>query len=213
MKPLHRKLLYAFTALAVIILILWLWSLRDPSHITYTEDVELLDYPVQSELDPTRGATEPSVTIVHFGHYSCLDCAEIAQALVHILNDYPEVQVIWKDFPNQSLFPESIDAAVAARCAQEQGEFWDYHDQLFSGSEPITDELLLSIAENLDLKSNKFKRCLEGLQTLDVVQASYSEALKLNLIGAPTLYINDERYTGAMSESELRQIIESELAS
>ena len=53
---------------------------------------------------------------------------------------------MWRDFPY--LGEESRRAAVAARAAQEQGKFWEYHDLLYeSQSSGFSDENLRALAE------------------------------------------------------------------
>lgn len=51
----------------------------------------------------------------------------------------------WRDFPY--LGDESVNAAVAARAAQEQGKFWEYHDLLYENQAAgFSDETLVELS-------------------------------------------------------------------
>ncbi|MCH8049706.1 DsbA family protein [Patescibacteria group bacterium] len=204
----RRKSLILIVGAALIIFVFLLIGSITPNTVTYTEDsLNQLYAPVILSTDPTRGSTDPTIIVVHFADFACKPCARISQSLSKLLEEFPEeLLVVWKDFPNASLHPEAIDAAVAARCAQDQGAFWAYHDALFYAEE-LNQDQYHAIANTLELKEKKFKKCFEQQQTLDLVLTSYEEGLSLNLIGAPTLYINGERYSGEMSEQELREVI------
>jgi len=76
-------------------------------------------------------------------------------------NEYIEngtLRLEWRDFPY--LGQESVNAAVAARAAQEQGKFWEYHDILYQNqkgenSGAFSDENLIGFAREagLDVES------------------------------------------------------------
>ena len=53
-----------------------------------------------------------------------------SRTIDEILSRYPgKVQLVHRDFPLEG-HPEAMPAARAARCAGEQGKFWDYHRSL-----------------------------------------------------------------------------------
>ena len=84
--------------------------------------------------NPPLGNLKAKVQIVEFGDFQCPYCGEFNK------NIEPQIR---KDFINKGtvvfayrdfafLGPESNDAALASRCASEQGKFWPYHDLLYS---------------------------------------------------------------------------------
>jgi protein-disulfide isomerase len=84
----------------------------------------------------------------------------------------------WKDFPYQGR--ESLDAALAARAAQAQGKFWEYHDLIYANqssgnSGGYTEESLTALAEEAGLDVDKFRKDLESARHEAVVQADFEE--------------------------------------
>jgi protein-disulfide isomerase len=54
-------------------------------------------------------------------------------SIVGMINDYVKtgkMLFVYRDFP--FLGTESFKSAEAARCAGDQGKFWEYHDYLYS---------------------------------------------------------------------------------
>ncbi len=70
------------------------------------------------------------------------------------------LRIEWRDFAY--LGQESVNAALAARAAQEQGMFWEYHDALYQSQRSInggtfSDEKLIELAEELGLDTETFE--------------------------------------------------------
>ena len=105
----------------------------------------------------------------------------------------------WKDFPYQGR--ESVDAALAARAAQAQGKFWEYHDLIYANqssgnSGGYTEESLTALAEEAGLDVDRFRRALESARYEAVVQADFEEGQGLGISGTPTFFINGRVLVG-----------------
>ncbi len=92
---------------------------------------------------------------------------------------------------------ESTRAAEAAACANEQGQFWAYHEQLFlhqrpSDVESFSDEQVREIAGEVGLDREAFDTCLVEGRFADEIAAMQAEARELELDSTPTLVINGE---------------------
>ena len=105
-----------------------------------------------------------------------------------------KVKFTYKYFP---IFPtgESVWAAQAAECANQQGKFWEYHDRLFQvwAGENVgayTKPKLKQYAVDLKLDTTTFNQCLDTDQTLPVVQADIAEARRLGINQTPTFLVN-----------------------
>ena len=101
----------------------------------------------------------------------------------------------YKYFP---IFPtgESVWAAQAAECANQQGRFWEYHDRLFqvwSGENVgvYTKPRLKQYAADLKLDTTTFSQCLDTDKTLSVVQTDIAEGMRLGIHQTPTFLVND----------------------
>jgi len=105
------------------------------------------------------------------------------------------VKFTYKYFP---IFPtgESVWAAQAAECANQQGRFWEYHDRLFqvwSGENVgvYTKPRLKQYAADLKLDTTTFSQCLDTDKTLSVVQTDIAEGMRLGIHQTPTFLVND----------------------
>jgi len=93
------------------------------------KDIKILD------TDPQLGSKDAKVTLVEFTDYQCPYCGKHASSTgKQIKSDYIDtgkIKFVLKDFPLTSIHPNAFKAAEAARCAGEQGKYWEMHDKLF----------------------------------------------------------------------------------
>ncbi|MFZ2681550.1 MAG: thioredoxin domain-containing protein [Patescibacteria group bacterium] len=200
--------LFSATLIVAFVVLFFVFSLGAKDKISFTDDATL-DAPTVTIVDPSLGPKDAPITVVNFGDYQCQNCADLEQSLVALRSQYPEaLKIVWKDMPNTSQHSEALNAAVAAQCAGEQKQFWEYHTLLMANQASLGAELYTQIAAELDLKSGPFTRCLENQATLPLVQRGFEEGLALGITATPTLFINRERYTGAMTTSELKRLLD-----
>lgn len=117
----------------------------------------------------------------------------------------------WKDFPYQG--QESIDAAVAARAAQAQGAFWEYHDLIYENqssgnSGGYNEESLTALADEAGLDVERFEEDLKSARYEGVVQADFREGQDLGISGTPTFYINGRVIVGLQTLETFERAIE-----
>ncbi len=168
--------------------------------------------PAPIDSDPRRGPEDAPVTIVEFGNFQCADCADIAPVLQQVLDAYPdEVRLVWKDFPLPALKLQSQAAAEAARCAQEQDGFWEYHDLLFLSQDQFINEPWVELAAELEMDTDEFESCFSQGNTTALVTQGYLVALSLGIEGSPTLYINDQVINGIATFEEIKRVVDEEL--
>lgn len=111
---------------------------------------------------------------------------------------------------------ESLDAAEASHCAQDQGKYWEYHDQLFTNVKgenvgSFKRENLIRFASELKLDVPTFTQCVDSNKYQDFVIGSTQEARSLGIEGTPTIVVNSQLVPGFVPFSELQPIIEEEL--
>ncbi len=117
----------------------------------------------------------------------------------------------WRDFPYQGR--ESVDAALAARAAQAQGSFWEYHDLIYANqssgnSGGYNEESLTALAEEAGLDVERFRRDLEGARYEAVVQADFRRGQDLGISGTPTFIINGKVLVGLQPLATFEEAIE-----
>lgn len=170
----------------------------------------ILDIPDVLASDPVKGSIDPTLTIIEFGDFECPYCGDLALALDAALLDYPEVQVVWKDLPNPTHI-NARPAASAARCAQEQGSFWEFHDFLFTNQETLGTELYTGIAQELQLDSDAFAACVAENRYGNIVNAGFDIADDYGVTGTPYLFVGETRVDQGISYETLASIIEESL--
>ncbi|KKW30574.1 MAG: DSBA oxidoreductase [Candidatus Uhrbacteria bacterium GW2011_GWD2_52_7] len=199
------------SVIGAIVLLFFVFSLRVKNEITFTDD-NAITRPTVTFVDPSQGPSTAKVTIVNFGDYECEGCAGMEQTLATLRQDFPDdVRIVWKDMPNPS-HAESRNAAIAARCAGEQDKFWEFHDLLFANQNQLSSDLYTLIAEELELRDRAFASCVEESETAPLVDRTYEEGLALQLTATPTLFVNNERYTGEVDLSTLKAIVRGIIA-
>ncbi len=121
------------------------------------------------------------------------------------------LRIVWRDFPYQG--QESVNAALAARAAQAQGKFWEYHDLLYNNqssgnSGGYSEENLISLAEEAGFDGRRFEDDLRSARYEETVQADFREGQGLGISGTPTFYINDQVLVGLQPLEVFEQAIE-----
>ena len=111
---------------------------------------------------------------------------------------------------------ESFTAAVAARCAGDQGQFWAFMEYLFAnqGSEnggTFNQALYDRMAGRLGLDQAKFDQCLSDPSVLSAVQAETSQGKQLGITGTPTLFLNGKQYTGGLDLNSVSAAVDAAL--
>ncbi len=188
------------------------YSDSDP-FITKNPSLEdMLTGPIISELDPILGNSDAPVSIVEFADYTCYFCYQEEQLLKKIIKDYKDrVNLVWKDYPEGEINSISWQAAIAARCAGEQGKFWEYHSKLFENYKNLSNDLFKKIANQLNLNIKEFESCQKSEKIISLIKDNIDEANALDIEGIPFIYINDQEVMGYMGEEDLKKIIDLEL--
>ena len=168
---------------------------------------------VSSTGAPFRGAANAPVTIVEFSDFECPFCKQTNPTLKQLLERYPgKVRLAYRDFPLDSIHPQARRAAEAARCAQDQGKFWEYHDVLFTQSPKLAPDDLKRYAAQAGIDVKKFDDCLLGGVHKTALQKDIDEGTRLGVSGTPAFFINGRLLTGAQPLEAFARIIDDELA-
>jgi protein-disulfide isomerase len=163
--------------------------------------------------DPSEGPATAPVTIVEFADFQCPFCGQLAPTLRRIREQYGDrVRLIWKDFPLAQIHPRASQAAEAARCASDQGRFWDYHDRLFTNQRALETSALKQYAKDVGAETARFATCLDSGKYAETVRLASSAASRLGLTSTPTTFVNGRMVSGAKPYATFAAIIDDELA-
>ena len=116
------------------------------------------------------------------------------------------------DFPLEG-HPRAFPAARAARCAGEQGRFWEYHRSLMTENGSLDDVDLTARAKKAGLDAAKFGACIGSQHNDEAIRASFVQGESLGVTGTPAYFINGRLLSGARPVESFAEVIDSELAS
>jgi protein-disulfide isomerase len=169
---------------------------------------------------PLLGSPSAPITIVEFGDYQCEACYHwYHNTRADIIDNYVETgkaNLVFLDLP--FLGRDSITAAQATYCADDQGKYWEYHETLYNFQEAIDNgwaskDRLVAFASNLDMNVDEFNDCMDGKKYVKRVKANYDESQRLGADATPTFLIISpdgkiKKITSAQPYSVFSQVIE-----
>jgi len=166
-----------------------------------------------------KGDKNAPVTMVEFSDFQCPFCGRFfTQTFPQIKSEYIDtgkLQFYYKDFPLDSIHPQATPAAIAARCAGEQGtdKFWEFHDKLFVGTASnLNDANYRKYAADIGLDINKFNGCLDSQKYINEVKTDLQEGQDAGIRGTPGFLVAGQLVSGAQPFTAFQQIIDAELA-
>lgn len=169
--------------------------------------------------DPYLGAPHAPVTIEEYGDFQCPYCGEFARDTEpRIIATYVvpgKVRIVWHTMA--FIGQESVWAGEAARCAQDQGRFWDYYMVLYSNqgtenSGAFTPSRLAGLAARAHLNADALRACLASNRYLHAVQASDQTAMHRGVTSTPTFFVNGREVNGALPYPQMAAAIDAALA-
>lgn len=162
--------------------------------------------------DPYLGDPEAPIVIVEFSAYACPYCGRhFTQTLQPLLDNYGQyIRYVYRDYP--TINPDvSVPSALAANCAHEQGQFWEFHDQMFRNQSRLGRDFFMSTASELGLDMEAFTTCLDEQRYMDEINGDYFDGSAKDITGTPAFFINGQRISGAQPYAAFERVILREL--
>lgn len=176
---------------------------------------EMVLAPPRKDLEATRlvrGPVDAPVTLMAFSDYQCPFCIRSEPVLAEVLSRFPEkLRLVHRHFPLENVHPFARPASEAAMCAEEQGEFWAYHDAIFAREGKLTEATFGEIADALELDREAFDACVEQRRHAAFVEQDIRAGEAAGVTGTPAFFVNGIPLKGARDADELSKIVESEL--
>jgi protein-disulfide isomerase len=184
--------------------------LRAKSKVEVALQAPRTDMPVPAAA-PVLGPNDAPVTIVQFTDYQCPYCHRAQITIDAVMSRYAgKVQLVHRDFPLDG-HAQAFPAARAARCAGEQGKFWDYYRSLMTSRGSMEDADLRARAMTLKLDPAAFATCLSSDRNDAAIRESVEAGTRAGVTGTPAYFINGRMITGARPFEAFQEIIEGEL--
>lgn len=170
------------------------------------------------------GPTHAPIQLVMFGDFQCGHCKKAFFRLKTLKLKYND-QIRWvlKEFPlspqcNPNLgggggdgHPHACILAKGALCAEKEGRYFEYSEEIYRNQETLTSQSAVETAEKLGLNLDQFKKCLDDTEIAKVLSAQIDEGASYKLQATPTIWINGKKTEGALPMSVYTKVIEDEL--
>jgi len=170
---------------------------------------------------PLKGDPSAPITLIEFGDFQCPNCGRFAR------DTSPQIEASFVESGKVSMAfkhftvvgPDSISAAMASQCANDQGMFWEFHDELYNNqghenSGWASKDNLRQIASNMGLDKQSFDSCLDSNKYKSLVENDLNLAKQIKFTGTPSFLIlkNDgsqpQALTGAYPYTSFEKIFD-----
>ncbi len=155
--------------------------------------------------EPFRGSTNAHVAVVVFSDFNCSHCAEFEREVYPKLEEQylrtGKVRLLFRDLPDRN-DADALAKSEAARCAGEQGRFWDMHDLLYLDQSPYSAESSAKWISAIGIEAEPFRACMESHRYRDPIRRSLALADRMGIRGTPTFLIGTCDDSGIVIRSE-----------
>jgi protein-disulfide isomerase len=135
------------------------------------------------------GRPDAPLTMVEFTDLQCPFCRQFA------ITSFDEIKKNWidtgklrylsRDFP-LDFHAQAMPAARAARCAGEQGKFWEMRMGLMRNANLLTAAYITKTSSDLKVEPKAFETCVASTKFDAEIQAEMAEGTRLGVTGTPT---------------------------
>ncbi|HUK37412.1 MAG TPA: thioredoxin domain-containing protein [Vicinamibacterales bacterium] len=161
---------------------------------------------------PSEGPADAPIELVEFSDFQCPFCLRAHPVVKQVLTTYGnKIRFVYRNYPLPS-HPNAFPAAEAAQCANEQGQFWAYHDRLFADQSKLSDADLKASAAALGLDAAKFNACVDAHKYKARIDTDMQAGNDAGVNGTPAFFINGRLLNGAQPYDEFKKVIDEELA-
>ena len=168
------------------------------------------------------GNANAPVQIMEFADFECPACGSYATLtepdVRKRLVETGQVSFRFLDFP-LAMHRNSWDASMAAACANEQGKFWEMHDQIFATQDQWNGEatnrpkaVLARLARQLSLNEAQWSDCYDTQKYKLNIAATQREGERRQVGQTPTFVIGDKLIPGALGFDQVKAYVDSAAA-
>jgi protein-disulfide isomerase len=175
---------------------------------------------------PILGNVSAPITIIDFSDFQCYLCNRFVKNTEPLINQTyiqtGKVALVFGHLPNRGL--DSMGAALAAQCTNDQGKFWEFHNLLYSNQKPIDSgwvskenlKNFASLIPGLDIK--QFDSCFDSEKYKSFVQKDIDLALSFGFRETPSFIVensngsNPETLAGALPFESFKAVIDKKIS-
>lgn len=167
-------------------------------------------YRVEAGASDALGPDDAPVRVVELLDFQCPYCRTAHEELLGLREKHgDDLQLVVRHVPLE-IHAAAKGAAKAAVAADEQGEFWPYHDAIFAHEGTLDRGAFIEIAASLGLDVEQFKADLDSTKVSQAVDADLRVALQLGVVATPGFFVNG-RFVSGFRPGRLGGVIQEEL--
>ena len=168
------------------------------------------------------GNASAPVQILEFADFECPACGSFATLtepdVRKRLVQTGQVSFRFLDFP-LAMHRNTWDASMAAACANEQGKFWEMHDQIFATQDQWNGEatnrpkaVFTRLVKTLQLNESQWNGCYDTQKYKLNIAANQREGERRHVGQTPTFIIGDKLVAGALGFDQMKAYVDSAAA-
>lgn len=213
------RALWFVAGLAIVSLLVFaFWPKERTTASGTTPEISLDKKLGEISLDKSIGDDNAPVVVVEYGDFQCPACQRFFQTTVaQLKTEYVQtgkVRFVFRQFA--FLGDESLWAAEASECANEQGRFWDYYDKLYQEQNGenvgiFSKDNLKQFAVDLELDTTGFNQCLDSGRHSEKVNQETLEGQQAGVRGTPSVFVNGQYIENGGSFQVLKVAVEAAL--
>ncbi len=178
-----------------------------------TVPIDSIRPPALRVSDPIRyNSPTSTVSIIEYGDFQCDYCRQMTPELESLAAAYKgRVRFVWRDLPLEDQHPNALQAAMFARCAGQQGKYWEAHDVLMQATS-LGAAMRDTIASQLGLDRQLLTACEQNPSITATIRQDAEEARADGIQSTPFIFIGTKPFEGVTNIETLRQSLEMFLA-
>lgn len=161
------------------------------------------------------GSSDAPILIKDFSDFRCPHCRNAAYNLTpQLIEEYVKTGIARLEFiPVVVTNEEGLVGGLGALCAEDQNQFWAYHDILFErqGEVEFNLENATSFAGELGLDLDQFNDCMVSSKYIDQLVQNTDDFTASGATGTPTFMVNDQIVVGGVEFEKIKELVEEKL--
>lgn len=171
--------------------------------------------PIILAQDHILSVGSPPLTVFEYGDFQCPACGRFARETFPTIKqnyiDTGRIRWIFRHFPLRNQHPQAEKAAQGSECANDQSQFWPFHDMLYDNQAALSIAQLKAVAGQLGMDQATFDACIDSDAKAARVQTDVLSGQTLGVSATPTFFIGTLRVSGHRTVEQFSELLDDAL--
>lgn len=167
--------------------------------IDESRKADVAQFTPEEKVELFVGEKEASVVLTEFFDFSCFYCRKIVPNIAEIIEDNPDIKVVFQ--PTAVIGPFSKYAAYAVFAANEQGKFWEMYQTLLMKVLQLNKRNIDKAAADIGLDMEKYYADVKSEKYRGNLRYAAQLAGEMHIRGLPALLINKRPLAGRSKQA------------